>query len=390
VKPVAADSIRVAVIADTIEGPGGMGRYARELVAALARRADLDLLVVAPSAARERLATARSVRPVRLLPLPGLGQAADALWEWGRLGARLRAAGIDVVHGTKHLLPRGDLPTVLTVHDLTVLSLPGEAGLLRRVLLPSQYRSALDRATALLTVSSATRDRLADFDERWWAKAVPVANGSSSDLLGLRPEPIEGLDEVPFGLVVGDLSPRKNVGLLAAVWDDVYTATGAVLVLVGSGGLKSAELDRRLGDLESRGRARRLGTVSGPALRWCYEHCAAVLFPSVEEGFGFPVVEARLFGAPVVASTDPAVVEAAAGTAVHVDPFDREGWRDALVEALSDVRPERRPAGGGDTPSLPTWDDHAAGAVGLYRQVLDASASGEGAEGPGSQAVRRR
>ena len=378
-------ALRVAVLADTIEGPGGMGRYARELVGALARRDDVELVVVAPPEARERVASLPSERTVRFLPLPGRGQVADALWERLRLGRPLRAGGVDVVHGTKHLLPRTRLPCVLTVHDLTVLSRPAEAGRLRRLLLPSQYRSALDRAEALLAVSAATRDRLADFDAGWRAKAEAVPNGVSSDLTLLHPEPVAGLAGVPFALVVGDLSPRKNVDVLAAVWDDVHRETGAILVLAGAGGEKGPELTRRLDDLESRGRARRLGAVPGPELRWCYENCRVVLFPSIEEGFGFPVLEARTFGAPVVASTDRALVEAAAGTAVHVDPYDRQGWRDATVKALAEgrgVASGHGPAGA----AMPTWDEHAAGAVRLYRKVL--GAGGRGDRGSGGRSRR--
>ena len=56
------------------------------------------------------------------------------------------------------------------------------------------------------------------------------------------------------------------------------------------------------------------------ALRWCYEHATVVLFPTLEEGFGFPLLEALTFGAPVIASTDPALVEVAAGSAQVVAP----------------------------------------------------------------------
>lgn len=375
------DAVRVAVIADTIGGPGGMGRYARELVAALARRDDVELWVVAPGDARERVAGLPASRPVRLVPLPGRGQVLDAAWERMRLGSVLEGAGVDVVHGTKHLLPRTGRPTVLTVHDLTVLTRPAEAGLVRRLLLPARYRSALRQATALLAVSGATRDRLADFDPRWGAKAEAVPNGASTDLRLVEPEPVPDLVDAPFALAVGDLSPRKNVELLADIWGSVHRRTGVRLALAGAGGLKDPALARRLAGMEEEGLVRRLGPVPGRELRWCYEHCRALLFPSLEEGFGFPVIEARLFGAPVVASTDPALVEAAAGTAVHVDAADREAWEEAVVEVVSRGRADRgtaAPPGGGDRPrtdgpgAMPTWDDHAEGAVRLYRRVLGA------------------
>jgi len=369
-RPVAP--LRVGLVAETIDRPGGMGRYARELAAALARRPDVELVVAAPASARDRLAELPAARAVRVVPLPSRGQVADGVWEHLRLGGVLEAAGAQVVHGTKHIVPRTRRPTVLTVHDLTALSWPGQAGWAKRLLLPPAYRASMRRATALLAVSGATRDRLADFDPSWRSKAVAVPNGTSADLRLLDPRPVPELDGRPFALVVGDLSPRKNVAVLVDIWEDVFRETGAVLALAGDGGLRSRDLGRSLRGLEARGLVLRLGSVPGPELRWCYERCRVVLYPSVEEGFGFPVVEARLFGAPVVASTDPAVVEAASGRAVHVEASDRPGWRDAVVRAL---RRDGEPAGGAgvaDHGPMPTWDDHAAGAVRIYRRVLGA------------------
>lgn len=370
--PPTARPVRVGVIADTIEGPGGMGRYARGLVAGLARRDDVELVVAAPAGARERLASLHAVRSPRMVPVPGRGQILDAAWEVARLGSLFERHGVDLVHGTKHLLPRTRLPTVLTAFDLTAFSWPGQAGWAKRVLLPSQYRSALRRSHALLAISEATRVRLADFDPSWAAKAEALPLGISVDLLDVPPTPVPELDGRVFALVVGDLSPRKNIGILAGIWDDVYERTGAVLALAGAGGKQSPELLRRLDELETRGRVRRLGSIPPSGLRWCYENCRVVLFPSFEEGFGFPVVEARLFGAPVVASTDPALVEVADGRAVHVDARDPSAWSEAVVDAVTrgeaDAAAGSVPASG--VEAWPTWDDHAAGAVDLYRRVL--------------------
>ena len=80
------------------------------------------------------------------------------------------------------------------------------------------------------------------------------------------------------------------------------------------------------------------------ALRWCYEHATVVLFPTLEEGFGFPLLEALTFHAPVIASTDPALVEVAAGSelVVHLDATARDAW----LREITRRRLRSAPAGG--------------------------------------------
>ena len=95
-----------------------------------------------------------------------------------------------------------------------------------------------------------------------------------------------------------------------------------------------------------------------------------MLFPTLEEGFGFPLLEALTFGAPVIASTDPALVEVAAGTepVVHLDATDPQAWVRAITEAAAVTR------GPPGIPAAPagsvTWDEHATIVMSLYRVLL--------------------
>src|ERR1700693_3105679 len=104
--------LRVGVIADMVGHPGGIGRYTTELVAALARRDDVRLIVAAPAAAAE-LVQRLAGNLVAQLIVPDRGQLPTAMWERDASGRQSRRAGAQVVHGTKHLVPRVELPTVL-------------------------------------------------------------------------------------------------------------------------------------------------------------------------------------------------------------------------------------------------------------------------------------
>ena len=366
---MATERIRVAFYATALGGGGGMERYARELLRALGERSDLDLVVIVSAAGREEPASLVANNLVDVVVLGGPGVLGRSIRERHGVARQLRDLGVDVVHGTKHFLPRLDRASVLTVHDLMVLTWPEQFPWMKRVLLPRQYRASLQQATRLIAVSEATCDRLATIDPRLAAKTTVIPSGVAVPLLEVRAEPLPGLDGRPFALVVGDLSPRKNVGLLLEIWDDVAHATdGLTLVAVGPHGWRSRGTERRLGRLATRGEAVWAQHVPDPQLRWCYEHTQVVLVPSREEGFGLPVLEALALGAPVVASTDAALVEVAAGHARHVDPDDREGWTQAIVETVSRRRDDGSTSRG--APTLPSWRDCAEQTVGTYRRAV--------------------
>jgi glycosyltransferase involved in cell wall biosynthesis len=366
--------LRVGLLADTIDQAGGIPRYTRELVAALGRRSDVRLVVAAPTGAAATVERLAGDRLDGWLPIPRDGQLSVALWERYRSAPAFRRARVDVVHGTKHLVPRGAGPTVLTVHDVLTITRAHESRLAKRLLLPVQFRASLRDATRLAAVSGATRDALARLDPRWAAKTVVIPNALTRTLLDAHPAAVGALASTRFALVVGDLTPRKNVALLLDVWPAVAAATdGLVLAVVGHEGPHADATRATLLGLQEQGRAHWVRGASDATLRWCYEHAQMVLFPSLEEGFGFPVLEALAFDAPVLASTDPAIVEVAAGSprVRHLDPRDPEAWRGAIVDAARQDRP-RPPA-----PHFPaqaiTWDDHATRLVELYRELTTPS-----------------
>jgi len=363
------EPLRVAVVASGLGGGGGIARYTAELLRHLGRRDDLEVLPVVPDEARPILDSLAMRNVAEIVADRGRGQVGRALWERHRLGAELERRGTRLVHGTKHLLPRTTLPTILTAYDVMPITWPQQFRLAKRVLLPRQYRAALEEATGIVSISETTRRRIDRLDPSLGGKVVVVPVGFTSELLEVEPSPLPGLEGVPFALVVGDLSPRKNFALLLDIWDDVFRATGGLeLVAVGPDGWRSETTRRRLEQLVRRGAAVSARHVSDGRLRWCYEQARVVLYPTLEEGFGLPVVEALAFGAPVIASTDDAVVEAGQGLPTHVDARDRAGWTAAIVAASGRGRePGARPA-----PQLRSWADHAAGVVEVYRTVLDA------------------
>jgi glycosyltransferase involved in cell wall biosynthesis len=369
--PGADAPVRVGVLATALHGGGGMARYARELLGALGARDDVELVVVVPAGEEDTVVDAPNVRDV--LTLRGRGTIGRGLDERYGIGRRLERAGVEVVHGTKHLVPRTRLPSVLTVQDLILLTwrstFPGPKALL----LPRQYRASIRDATVLVAVTEATRTRLGALEPGLLDKTVLVPNGLSVPLLEVEPEPVPATVGRPFALVVGDLSARKNVELLLGLWEDgLGEESGLLLVVVGPAGWKSDGTRARLTALAQRGLAVWAQDAPDAQLRWCYEHASVLLMPSFEEGFGLPIIEGRAFGTPVVASDDPALVEVGGGRVTHLDPRDRAAWRAAVVAASGRTRVASAPS----TADLPTWAACAEGTVGAYRSAIARAVDG--------------
>lgn len=318
-------------------GPGGTATYARELTDALARRDDVDLVVVGSDDARSELrqpvADHVSVPRLRLAE-----QTAVAA-----LGPVLSRRGVDIVHGTRQLVPLFvSPPRVLTFHDDYAFTRRSDYDIIKRLLLPPIFRRSLAVANAVLTLS----DDVAAVARGYVGDTTPVVDAGaavSSALAGAAVGP--SIVPEPYALVVGDAGPRKRVGWLLDRWEAVEATTGLSLVVAG-GRAADAELSMRLE--RSTVVFRRL--PDDDELATLYTHATMVIDASTTEGFGFPHVEAAHFGAPYIAlRTDD-------------DPLT------AIAAALADD-----PADADAVRSPTTWDEVADRTVALYHRVLDAS-----------------
>jgi glycosyltransferase involved in cell wall biosynthesis len=344
---------------------GGIVRYTVELARALHARPDVELSVLTTSSARpffsDLLGSTHRVVTVPDVPVP----ARSALERLGlaQLPARRR---FDVVHGTKHILPRwGSATGVLTVHDMLPLQRPGDFGLLKRTLLTRPYLASIRQADALLCVSRATQETVERFVPAAAGRTAAIPLAMSSGLRTAEPEPVGALLDRRFALVVGDTSPRKNLGLVVDLWSRVVAEhPDAVLAVVGPPSWGPSELGTGGAESVASGAIRILGHLSDSQLRWCYENAGVVLCPSRLEGFGLPAIEARSFGAPLITSLDPALVEVSGDSAEHLPADDADAWASAITTAL---RAGRR---AGTTGPVRDWNEVAAETVTAVRTAV--------------------
>lgn len=341
---------------------GGMVRYVVELATALSRRADVELSVMAaPTAVPFFTGLLGSSERVRALPkLPTVG---NALIE--RYLVRSVGGPYDVVQGAKHLVPRrSPALRVLTVHDMVLYDRPQDFGPAKRTLLRKPYLASISDADVLICVSEATRERLASQLPTTRARSRVVPNAVSSSLLRAVPREVPELVDKAFAIVVGDASQRKNLPLLVDCWDRVSERVpGAVLAIAGPPDWAGSSHGESFTRLTAEGKVVALGSIPDAALRWCYEHAAVALCPSLLEGFGLPAVEALAFQTPLITSTDPALIEVSGDRALHL-PGDRaDAWVDAISAALARGRRPTSPY------SVRTWDQVADETVDAVRSA---------------------
>jgi glycosyltransferase involved in cell wall biosynthesis len=238
----------------------------------------------------------------------------------------------DVFHGLNQRLPHARMRrAVTTFHDLFALTGEYSTPEFRRRF-AKQARDAASRSDCIIAVSRFTARQVVDILGVEEARVRVVHHGVRA------PAAIAAVPREKIILHVGAIQHRKNISRLVDAFEKVDGDWQ--LVLAGSAGYGAAEIAARIGAARSRERIRVLGYVPPSELANCYARAMIFAFPSLDEGFGMPVLEAMAAGVPVVASNRAAVPEVAGDAAWLVNPEDVEELASALVALTQD--PQRR------------------------------------------------
>lgn len=282
------------------------------------------------------------------------------IWLKARSRKLIEGDNLDAFWSGTGLLPvlPLSLPACLTVHDLNVKICPQSMPHFTRLAFTLFFASDLRRANAVLSVSQGTADRLKQHYDVTVKAIAP--NGVGQDFCAAARE---GADAVlqsyriakPFCLAVGTIEPRKNIlNLLKAfdILDHENALNGHTLALVGKTGWKSAAVQESILRFEARW-LRRLGYVPNLDLAKLYASASLLVMPSLYEGFGIPIIEARACGARVAVTDIPELREHCGNDAVLIRDTSARAIADALAPVFS-AQAERRPFWG--QAGLPSWE----------------------------------
>ena len=324
----------------------GIGEYTHELVRGLSAL-DLDLSVFS-SSWKDRLELdepgfERVHRIDRHWPVRFLNFA------WHRLGQPpievLTGASFDVVHSmTPLLIPSPTAAQVITIADLSVLTNPAWARAEIRRDYPALILSHARRADGILVMSEhvgAEVQRVLGIDAE---KIAVVSAGAPAWTPRATTPPGHPSGYVLF---VGTLEPRKNVGVLLDAYEELLTRSLShrsskseggppELVLVGKATDAARPWLERIARPPLAGHVRHLGYVDAADRRALYEGASVLVLPSLDEGFGLPVLEAMTIGVPVVASRRGSLPEVLGDAGQLVDAGNTQGFADAIERVLND------------------------------------------------------
>ncbi|MBN1812424.1 MAG: glycosyltransferase family 4 protein [Anaerolineae bacterium] len=375
---------------------GGIGRYTRELVAALLRLESSHRYALFAAVGGLKTRDWRSeienlqslISALKFRAIPITDDWLHRLWQRLRLPIPVEAitGPLDIFYSPDFVLPPTlrATRTLLTVHDLSFLHYPDAFVPSLRAYLERVVPCSVARADRVLADSESTRKDLITYFGISSEK-VQVLYSGVDERFRPDPEPEEktrlkaryGLGDQPYILSVGTLQPRKNYVRLIKAFANLQPAN-LQLANLQLANLQLADLrlaiaggcgwlyEGILAEAEKHGdRVRVLGFVDDADLPALFRNAALFAFPSLYEGFGLPVLEAMACGTPVVCSNASSLPEVAGDAALMVDPFDVDALAQAMARALEDVdlRQEMVAKGLAQAERF-TWE-------GAARQLLD-------------------
>lgn len=357
----------------------GTERYAREVIAALVKLAPQHTYRLYTRAPLDS-DFLQSLMAVRAAPMLVVMMRQAHLWTHMKLAREIGARPPDALFIPAHVLP---LPqaiwrttrTVVTIHDVGYRHFPAAHTVLQRAYLDLSTSLSARFATDVMVDSIATKQDVQRYyhtpDKRIhvaYPGPIPLVNVTDEDESAISAKYNLSVGQ-PFVLSIGTLQPRKNLRRLLQAFGQLMThlANGQRddrrprLLIAGKTGWGGEDLQ---GDVRRLGLAdyvRFLGYVDDKEKAVLLKRAAVFAFPSLYEGFGFPILEAQQAGVPVVCSNTSSLPEIAGEGAVLVNPLDVNSIEQGMQQALSDEPLRARLISAGQANHLRfTWEKCAA------------------------------
>lgn len=274
-------------------------------------------------------------------------------WDALPLTQYLHSAGPRLFFSPGYNVPIGKpCPFVFCIHDLNHLFFRESSNVLKRAYYAAVIRPAAARAELIFTVSEFSRRAICEWAEVEEGKVIDVGNGVSA---AFRPEGprFTGADR-PYLLHVGCHRPHKNFERVLRAFAAAGLAPDCMLVSTGE---PTADMRQLIARLQLTQHVLFVGVVPEEELAALYRGALGLIFASLYEGFGLPIIEAMACGTPVLTASVTSMPEVAGDAAILVDPYDVESIRAALVNLAHDSRlRESLQARGLQRARLYSWD----------------------------------
>ena len=352
--------------------PTGLGTYARQLARALTASDHTNSYIIIRGL--DSPGPIASGPHVQEVALPGDLDTPRNLVR----GPDIARLGLDLYHSLHHFLPlRLRVPrVVLTLHDLIWIEHPDLirddriGALATHLFARGAMRHAVRRADRIIAVSAHTRTRALAYYGLDPSRVEVVHHGVDHEAFPWNGES-SGPGSPPYFVALGNTRPYKNIPTALRAFASLARMRTDVHLVIAGRGDSIGTLRPLAAALGIDGRVRFAGPLAQADLVRLLHGATALVFPSLVEGFGFPVLEAMSAGCPVIASRCPAVVEVAGGAALLCDPTQPEDFAQAMLRVLDnpDASNELR-SRGRQRASQFSWERCAVDTLAVYRELL--------------------
>ncbi|NNF99709.1 MAG: glycosyltransferase family 4 protein [Desulfobacteraceae bacterium] len=274
------------------------------------------------------------------------GDLGNGLWRFRKLPKIVDRGQFSLFHGPSHVLPvSAKTPMVVTMFDLIFLRYPQYFKKWDRAYYQFAFRKSAERADHIISFSMATKADLVNYFNIDDNKITVVYPGFDEDF---RPLPEKELITLKnhhtlpeeYILYVGTIEPRKNILKTATAFDRLLSA-GEIpdnyqFLIVGSKGWFYDDIISGIQKLKHSDKIRLAGPVFGRDLAGIYQLARMTAYPSLFEGFGYPVLESLRVGTPVLTSNISSLPEAGGDAAVLVDPASTDEIASGIKKLVTD------------------------------------------------------
>lgn len=364
------------------EQGGGIGRLVRGLVAALPTEdAESDYRLFVAGATKSTLPSqlAPNFRwcPTRITP-----RWLARIWHRAQVPIPVEfwVGDVDLFHATDFVLPPtfSSTRTIVTVHDLSFVRVPDAASQQLRDYLNMVVPKSVHRADHVIADSQATKDDLHELYSLPQEKVTVLLSGMDSHYkvgvssLNLTMRNKYHIPEKPYLFTVGTVQPRKNYSrIVRALAQLRQQGKDLHLVIAGGKGWLADEMYETIDSTEMQDYVHLIGYADDSDLPQLYSAAECIVFPSLYEGFGFPVLEGMACGTPVVTSNISSLPEVAGDAALMVNPYDVNAITEAIKRILEDDELRQLLIKRGlDQAKRFTWQQSARKLRQIYEQVL--------------------
>ncbi len=268
-----------------------------------------------------------------------INKALKAYWRSKSIVRDLFINKIDIYHGLSHELPIGiektNIKTVVTIHDLIFIRYPHLFRNIDRKIYSKKFKSACNRADKIIAVSEQTKKDIIDFFEIPESKIIVVYQGCNkvfqSSISVKQKEKILAKYQIPedYLLYVGSIEKRKN---LLTILKTLIELPNQKLVVIGNGKSYKVKCLRFIAKNNLSNRVMFLSKLPLDEMAAIYQSAQIMIYPSIFEGFGIPILESLFSKTPVITSKGGCFYESGGPNSKYINPLSIEEMKKAIIE----------------------------------------------------------